>query len=223
MTENRYIRNLGALTAEEQQALAEKKVFVAGCGGLGGNILDQLLRLGYGRIKAADGDTFEISNLNRQLMSSPEVIGRSKAKTAEEYAKRINPDVEFLAEDCFITEENVGQMISGYDAVIDALDSIPARRILKAECDRQKIPFIHGAIGAWVAQAAISMPGDGLLDMLYPNEAKTIKKSSLAFTVALCASLQVSLCTQLLCGRSLETGKVYYIDLQDMELLSFGK
>lgn len=222
MTE-RYIRNLGALTEEEQQNLAQKKVFVAGCGGLGGNILDQLLRLGYGRIKAADGDTFEVSNLNRQLLSNPEVIGKSKAKTAEAYAKKINPDVEFQAENCFITEENVEQMISGCDAVIDALDSISARGILKAECDRQKIPFIHGAIGGWVAQAAISMPGDGLLEMLYPNDVKQMKKSSLSFTVALCASLQVSLCTQLLCGRNPETGKIYYIDLQDMELLSFGK
>lgn len=216
--EERYIRNLGALTEDECAALRCKTVFVAGCGGLGGHIIDMLLRLGIGSLRAADGDVFEPSNLNRQLFSSVDVIGASKAETAETHAKRVNPGVCFTAYPEFITAENAAGMIRGCDAVIDALDNIPARRLLKAECDRQGIPYIYGAITGWTAQAAVSLPGDGLLDILYPTDVQVKSKSSLAFTPPLCAALQTSLCVKLLCGRDVTAGRVYYFDLLDLEL-----
>ena len=82
--EERYIRNLGALTEQECALLHTKTVFVAGCGGLGGYLIEMLLRLGVGTIRAADGDAFEASNLNRQLLSSPQTLGQSKAEAAAE-------------------------------------------------------------------------------------------------------------------------------------------
>lgn len=215
--EERYIRNLGALTEDECARLLSKKVFVAGCGGLGGHIIDQLLRVGVGAIVAADGDVFDVSNLNRQLLSSMDVLGLSKAKTAKAHAALVNPDVSFTAFDEFITEENAASMISGCDAVIDALDSIPARKLLKAECDRQGVPYIFGAISGWTAQAGISLPGDGFIDLLYPADVRVKSKSVLSFTPALCASLQTALCVRLLAGRAVESGKLYYFDLADIE------
>ena len=218
--EERYLRNLGALTEQECLALQTKKVFVAGCGGLGGHILDQLLRIGVGHIAAADGDVFEPSNLNRQLLSSTEVLGHSKAEEAAHHARAVNPSVEFTAHPVFVDGCNAAELVSGCDAVLDALDSIPARKLLKAECDRQGIPFIHGAISGWIAQAAISLPGDGLLDLLYPSDSLKTDKTVLSFTPALCAALQTSLCVQLLLGRPVETGKLYYFNLRDMEFES---
>lgn len=215
--EERYIRNLGALTEAECAVLRQKKVFVAGCGGLGGHIIDMLLRIGVGSIAAADGDVFEASNLNRQLLSSTAVLGVSKAETAKAHAFAVNPDVDFTAYNEFITEDNVSDMLRGCDAVVDALDNIPARRLLKAACDAQGIPYIYGAITGWTAQAAVSVPGDGFLDTLYPADASVKSKSSLSFTPALCAAIQVSLCVKLLCGREIEAGKLYYADLSDME------
>lgn len=215
--EERYIRNLGALTEAECAVLRQKKVFVAGCGGLGGHIIDMLLRIGVGSIAAADGDVFEASNLNRQLLSSTAVLGVSKAETAKAHALAVNPDVDFTAYAEFITESNVSDMLRGCDAVVDALDNIPARRLLKAACDAQGIPYIYGAITCWTAQAAVSVPGDGFLELLYPTDASVKSKSSLSFTPALCAAMQVSLCVKLLCGREIEAGKLYYADLSDME------
>lgn len=215
--EERYIRNLGALTEEECACLLGKKVFVAGCGGLGGHIIDMLLRVGVGAISAADGDVFEASNLNRQLLSNTAVLGVSKAETAKAHALLVNPDVGFTAFAGFITEDNAAQMISGCDAVMDALDSIPARRMLKAECDRQGIPYIFGAINGWTAQAAVSLPGDGFLDMLYPSDVTVRSKAVLSFTPALCASIQTSLCVRLLTGREVEAGKLYYFDMSELE------
>lgn len=216
--EERYIRNLGALSEEECALLRGKTVLVAGCGGLGGYLIEMLLRLGVGEIRAADGDCFEASNLNRQLLSAPELLGRSKAEVAAERAAAVNPDVHFVAVPEFLTEENVRSFIRGCDAVLDALDSVASRLMLAKACSEERIPLIHGAICGWNAQAAIVMPGNDLLERIYPHGAALKSKTSLSFTPAFCASLQTALCVRLLTGREVETGKLYVADLMDMEL-----
>ena len=65
----RYARNIPALTAAECEILKQKRVLVVGCGGLGGHIIDQLTRIGIGAVRVVDGDVFEETNLNRQLLS----------------------------------------------------------------------------------------------------------------------------------------------------------
>ena len=216
--ENRYIRNIGAITEDESAKLKEKKIFVAGCGGLGGHIIDMLLRIGVGEIRCADGDSFDISNLNRQLLAREDRLGLLKALAAEMHAKSVNSSVQFHAEHCYITEENAEELIGGCDAVLDALDNIRSRKILKSACDKLGIPYIYGAVQGWVAQAAVSMPGDGLLDTLYPREDVVITdKSILAFTPALCAALQTALCVKLLCGRQVAPGRIYYFNLEDFD------
>ena len=219
--EERYIRNLGALTAEECALLRTKTVFVAGCGGLGGYLIEMLLRLGVGEIRAADGDAFEASNLNRQLLSSPSALGQPKAEAAAARAALVNPDVHFDAIPEFVTEENAAQLIRGCDAVLDALDNIGARRILARACAEEGIPMIHGAICGWSAQAAVVMPGDDLIDRIYPEGAKLNSKTSLSFTPPFCAAMQAALCTRLLAGRSVESRHLTMADLLDMEMESF--
>ena len=216
--EERYIRNLGALTEQECAQLRTKTVFVAGCGGLGGYLIEMLLRLGVGAIRAADGDVFETSNLNRQLLSSTRNLGRSKAEAAEDRAAEVNPDVRFTAIPEFLTEENAAELIRGCDAVLDALDNIPARRVLARACAEEGIPLIHGAICGWTAQAAVIMPGDDLLDRIYPEDGSPGSKASLSFTPPFCAALQTALCTRLLVGRPLEAGRFYIADLLNMEI-----
>ncbi len=218
--EERYIRNLGALTEKECAVLRTKTVFVAGCGGLGGYLIEMLLRLGVGTIRAADGDAFEASNLNRQLLSSPFSLGQSKAEAAAARAALVNPDVRFVAVPQFVTAKNAAELICGCDAVLDALDSIQARRTLARACAEAGIPMIHGAICGWSAQAAVVMPGDDLIDRIYPKGARLSSKTSLSFTPPFCAALQTALCTRLLTGRPLETGRLYMADLLDMEMES---
>ena len=216
--EERYIRNLGALTEAECALLREKTVLVAGCGGLGGYLIEMLLRLGVGEIRAADGDRFEASNLNRQLLSAPSLLGRSKAETAAERAASVNPDVRFISVPEFVTEANVDELVRGCDAVLDALDNIASRRLLAKACEKAQIPMIHGAICGWCAQAVIVLPGDGMMDRIYPEGAALKSKASLSFTPPFCAALQTALCVRLLTGREVEAGKLYIADLLDMEM-----
>ena len=216
--EERYIRNLGALTEKECALLREKTVLVAGCGGLGGYLIEMLLRLGVGEIRAADGDRFEASNLNRQLLSAPGLLGREKAEVAAERAAAVNPDVRFVAVPEFVTEKNVAQLVRGCDAVLDALDNIASRRMLAQACNDAQVPLIHGAICGWTAQAAVVLPGDDLIEQIYPEGAALSSKASLSFTPPFCAALQTALCVRLLTGREIEAGRLYVADLLDMEL-----
>ena len=215
--EARYSRNIPALTEAECLALRTKRVLVAGCGGLGGHIIDQLARIGVGQLRVVDGDVFEASNLNRQLLSKVDLLGVSKAKAAADHIAGVNPDVDVEAVPAFRTEGNAAEILAGCDIVMDALDNIPSRRILAAACEKANIPYIYGAIQGWVAQAAVSMPGDRLIDRLYPEEIEIRDKSVLSFTPALCASMQTALCVKLLTGRAVETGKIYYFDLLNQE------
>ena len=218
--DERYIRNLGALTEAECALLRTKTVFVAGCGGLGGYLIEMLLRPGVGAIRAADGDAFEASNLNRQLLSSPSALGKPKAEAAAERAALVNPDIRFVRIPQFVTEENAAELIRGCDAVLDALDNIQARRILAKACAEDGIPLIHGAICAWSAQAAVVMPGDDLIDRIYPEGVGLRSKASLSFTPPFCAAMQVALCTRLRARRPVETWRLYVADLLDMEMES---
>jgi len=215
--EPRYERNIPALTEEECALLRRKRALVVGCGGLGGHIIDQLSRIGIGALRVVDGDVFEPSNLNRQLLSKVDLLGVSKAKAAADHIAGVNPDVSVEAVEAFLTEDNAAQLLADCDIVLDALDNIPSRRILAAACEKANIPYVYGAIQGWVAQAAVSMPGDRLIDRLYPEEIEIRDKSVLSFTAALCASMQTALCVKLLTGRAVETGEIYYFDLLNQE------
>lgn len=215
--DSRYERNFPALTEAEWKALRGKRVLVVGCGGLGGHLIELLARIGIGALRVVDGDVFEASNLNRQLLSEVPLLGVSKAKAAAARVSRVNPDVDVEAEAVFLTADNVGTLLSGCDAVLDGLDNIESRRILARACARAGIPYIYGAVNGWVAQAAISMPGDGLVEKLYPEGAALKNKSVLSFIPALCAAMQVSLCVKLLVDRPVETGRIYYFDLLAQE------
>ncbi|MBR7178910.1 MAG: HesA/MoeB/ThiF family protein [Oscillospiraceae bacterium] len=221
--EPRYERNIPALTEAECLSLNNKKVLVVGCGGLGGHLIDQLARLGVGHLRVVDGDVFEESNLNRQLLSETALLGASKARAAADHVRRVNPDVTVEAAETFLTASNVREWISGCDVVMDALDNIPTRRILADACAEAGIPYVYGAIQGWVAQAAVSMPGDDLIGKLFPEEVAIRDKSVLSFTPALCASMQTALCVKLLTGRPVETGTVFYADLlnQEFECIPF--
>ncbi len=216
MIHPRYTRNIPALTEDECLQLAEKKVCVIGCGGLGGNILEQLARIGIGMITAVDGDVFDESNLNRQILSSENVIGKSKAQTAVKRIRSVNHLIRAFAVNTFLTEENAEDIIKGHDLVIDALDSPGARVILAEACRKQDITLIHGAISGWCGQIAVVRPGSRLIDSLYgAAKPQGDSPSTLAFTPSVAASIEVSEAVKVLTERPTELEEnMLFFDLQ---------
>ena len=215
--QERYIRNIPALSEEECLLLQSKKIGIVGCGGLGGHLTELISRLGCKEIVLIDGDVFEPSNLNRQLYSSTTSLGKSKVVSAAKRVQEINPDIQVTCYETFLTEENASRLIKDCDIILDGLDGIQARKTLKQACNKANIPYIYGAIAGWVAQAAVSMPGDHLLDLIYPEHVEIKDKSALSFTVAFCAAMQVSLCVKVLTERPVKTGTLYYFDLLHQE------
>ena len=213
----RYERNIPSLSLEESQLLRKKTVAVIGCGGLGGYIIEQLARLGIGAIRIIDGDVFEESNLNRQLFSDVTVLGRPKTEVSRVRIAAVNPEIQVQSLYGYLDEENAEPFLDGCDAVVGALDNIYTRRILEKTCEKLGIPYIYGAIHGWVAQVAVDMPGQRLIEKMYPEGAAFKDKSSLSFTPGLCASMQTALCVKLLVGRPVQTGTIFYFDMLEQE------
>ena len=195
MTESRYIRNENMLSPEENRSLRDFKVAVVGCGGLGGHIIEMLARMGIGHITAIDGDVFEPHNLNRQLLSLPSNLGKPKAQEARKRIKSVNADVRITAKQVMLDENNAGELLAGHDLVCDALDNIDTRKLVAKTAGKLNTPMVFGAIAGWYAQVGTIMPGDKLLEIIYPegiNKGAETQLGNPSFTPALAASLQVA-------------------------------
>lgn len=217
--DDRYTRNMPALTEAEGALIREKSVCIVGCGGLGGTIIELLARVGVGALTVVDGDVFDVTNLNRQLLSDETLLGTRKAAAAKARVAKINSDVSVTPVAEFFTEENGPKLLEGCDLVIDALDSAAGRRMLASVCAQKGLTIVHGAISGWCAQVTVVAPGSGVFDRLYPPGVKEVlKKGSPAFTPAVCAAMQATEAIKLLCGRPPALlGKLLLMDLRAME------
>lgn len=129
MTEFSYdemtTRNRGFVTAEEQARLRAARVLIPGVGGMGGAAFVALVRAGVGRFVIADIDTFEVSNLNRQLFATLDTMGRPKAEAARAGALRINPEAEIELLGGEWTEA-LDRLIPAADVVVNGMDDAAA-------------------------------------------------------------------------------------------------
>jgi molybdopterin/thiamine biosynthesis adenylyltransferase len=204
MAAERYRRNIGTITEEENELLGLKKVCVVGCGGLGGYVIESLGRIGVGHITAVDFDVFEESNLNRQITSEVPLLGTSKAEAAMRRMKRVNPLITVLPVVEKLTESNADDILGGHDVIVDAVDSLAVRRLLQDAAERLGIPLVHGAIGGWYGQVCVILPGDRTLDRLYnPDTKKGVEAvmGTPGFTPAVIGSIEACETVKLLIGR----------------------
>jgi molybdopterin/thiamine biosynthesis adenylyltransferase len=202
---SRYQRNRRTVSTENQLLLFQSRVAVLGCGGLGGYVVEQLARLGVGCIVAIDPDIFEEHNLNRQLLSSIALLGKSKAQSAVDRVSEINPAVTIVAKQLAYAPENGIELLRGAHVVVDALDSIPTRMALCQTCFELNVPLVHGAIAGWYGQVTTQFPGDETLQKLYGSHTtnKGVEKElgNPSFTPAVVASLEVAEVCKILLGK----------------------
>ena len=111
--------------------LKNVKVLVCGVGGVGGYVVEGLVRAGVGNIDVLDNDVFTASNLNRQILASVDTLGRKKTEVAIERIKSINPDCKTKAYDLFYLPDTADKVdLSLYDYVVDAIDTVSAKLAL---------------------------------------------------------------------------------------------
>lgn len=189
----RYLRHRDIFSAAQQHQLLDSTVALVGCGGLGGQVFEELIRLGVGKIIAIDPDSFAPHNLNRQLLCTVEELGRFKVQAAVKRAFSVNPAVKVvplaLAFSAAIHEE-----VRQAQVVVDCLDSIADRHELAEFCHTSQIPLVHGAVKQWFGQIGVQKETTLVKD-LYPKiplDDKLTSPSVLCCTVAAVASLQVA-------------------------------
>lgn len=218
----RYQRNRNMLSTADQLRLANSRVAVIGCGGLGGYILEELARLGVGQLVAIDPDVFEEHNLNRQLLATPAALGRHKVKVACERLLDINPAVTVVPAQQAFSRDNGSELLTATDVAVDALDSIPVRLELSEVCARLAIPLVHGAIAGWYGQITSQFPGERTLERTYARTGRGVEKElgNPSFTPAVVASLQAAEVCKILLGYGTPLrGRTLNIDLLDMEFV----
>ncbi|MBI5888207.1 MAG: molybdopterin-synthase adenylyltransferase MoeB [Deltaproteobacteria bacterium] len=169
----RYSRHiiLPEVGGKGQAKLLKSKVFVLGAGGLGSPALLYLAAAGVGTIGMADGDCVDMSNLQRQIIHNNERIGKSKVQSAKESITALNPDVKVEAFHGRLTVDNIREIISGYDVVLDGSDNFPTRFLMNDAAFFEQKTLVSGSMFRFDGQVTVFKPHKGLpcYRCLYPE------------------------------------------------------
>ncbi len=157
---NRYHRHLLLPEVGEvgQQKLLDAKVLLLGAGGLGSPAALYLAAAGVGTIGIVDMDVVDDSNLQRQILHNVDRIGERKVDSAKKTLVALNPDVNVVAHDVRLGADNVGDLIDGYDVIVDGTDNFPTRYLVNDASLLKRIPVVHGSIFRFEGQATVFAP-----------------------------------------------------------------
>lgn len=188
------VRNFGLLSVAQQQRLLDLPIFIAGCGGLGGEMAAQLVMLGASHIYLCDYDSFEESNLNRQRYCDWESIGREKAVVTTHALEKRAPWGKFIPVLQRISSDNVPEELNKSAVVVDCLDSVNSKKMLQKLTKKAKKVWLYGAVLQHEGFATLESPPDDSLERLYGNSGQESGAGSvLSHVVAGTAALMTSL------------------------------
>lgn len=204
---DRYERNMGTTGLQGQINLLRARAGVVGVGGLGGFAVELLARCGVGRLTVIDSDSFDSTNLNRQIYALETALEVNKAAAAEQRVREINGAVEVTVCRCSADSGNLPRLLQNCDLVLDCLDNLQTRFSLEEACCNIGIPLVHGAIAGFMGQVAVIRPGRPLLAAIYGRQAEQgsgrgveIHLGNPSFTPAVVAAWQTAEAIKLLAG-----------------------
>lgn len=146
MTENlkeQLSRTELLLGASAMEKLCHARVAVFGVGGVGGFVVEALVRSGVGALDLIDGDTVSLSNLNRQIIALHSTVGRLKTEVMGERIHDINPEAKVVLHSCYFTPDNAEEFdFSQYDYIVDAVDMVTAKIELAVRAKAAGVPII---------------------------------------------------------------------------------
>ena len=161
--QNRYKRHLllPEVGVEGQKKLLDAKVLLLGAGGLGSPAALYLAAAGVGTIGIVDMDDVDASNLQRQILHNIDRIGDRKVDSAKKTLTMLNPDVDVVTYDTRLSAENILDIISGYDVIVDGADNFPSRYVLNDASVKLGIPVVHGSIFRFEGMVSVFHPLEG--------------------------------------------------------------
>uniref|UniRef100_A0A6B2ELP5 SUMO-activating enzyme subunit n=1 Tax=Phlebotomus kandelakii TaxID=1109342 RepID=A0A6B2ELP5_9DIPT len=150
----------GVFEAELQKKVSTARILVVGAGGVGCEVLKNLVMCAFQNIEIIDLDTIEVSNLNRQFLFHREHVGKSKAQVARDSALAFNPDTNIVAHHDSITDSKFGvTYFQGFDVVLNALDNRVARNHVNRMCLTAKVPLIETGTSGYNGQVELIQKG----------------------------------------------------------------
>ncbi len=213
---SRYDRQAALLGEDGQEKLRRARVGIAGCGGLGNIVVTDLASAGVGYMMVVDGDSPDITNLNRQFVFREE-DERSKSDLLSEWACDLNPDIEVGYYEGNITSENVELLFGKCDILVDCLDSMEARFVLNRYAQDSGKTLVHAGVTGFNAQITVIVPGKTKdLEEIYRNVKVSDEPApSLAAMVTMVGSVQALQVIKLITGvgHSL-IGKMMIVDAE---------
>lgn len=189
-----FLRNAGLLSLSTQQKLLDLPIFIAGLGGLGGEMAATLVQLGAANLFLCDFDCFEESNLNRQRFCNHDTLAQPKALVTAQYLKRKAPWGSFQPLVIKLTRENLPALLDSKALVIDCLDSIPAKQALEEAAGKAEIPWLHGSLLQLEGFVCLKpRPGGTMIRLFGDNCVESGAGSTLSHVVSGTAALMASL------------------------------
>ena len=146
---NIFLRTEALLGTKAMEKLQNSKVLLFGLGGVGGHVAEALVRSGIGEITLVDKDSFDETNLNRQIFATVDMIGKSKTKVEKERLLKINPKCKIETFDMFYLPETAPEIdFSGYNYIIDAIDTVAGK--IQIIMNKLQVNFLKSAVRIFV-------------------------------------------------------------------------
>lgn len=222
----RYDRQIPVFGKDGQDALAHAAVGVAGCGGLGTSVVTALASAGVGTIIIADGDTPDITNLNRQFVFREDSEG-NKSELLAQWAMEVNPDVSAVPFPEYLNEDNLGAVFGDCTVIADCLDRTDTRLMLNRFAVDSGKTLVHGGVSGYTGQVTAVVPGiTPCLECLYGDRKDTsgdVPTPSVGAMVLYIASMEALQILQILTGTgSPLIGKLFSADMEVPEVCICG-
>lgn len=232
----RYSRHilLDELGIEGQQRLLDARALIIGAGGLGSPAALYLAAAGLGRITLADGDTVDLTNLQRQILHTQQRIGQAKAQSAQAALHSINPEVRVDAISSRLAGEELAELVASADVVLDCCDNFVTRHAVNRACVRHRKPLVSGAAIRFAGQLAVfdsRRAGTPCYHCLFPegddvDELRCAVMGVFAPLTGIIGTMQAAEALKLIAGAGeVVLGRLWLLDALSMEWRSvrFGK
>ena len=157
----RYARHLSLKEIGEkgQEQLLNASVLIIGAGGLGSPAAFYLAAAGIGTIGLMDGDTIDLSNLQRQILHTTDAIGEEKVTSAKTRLNALDPNIQLTLYPFRLTPENAPEILAQYEFVIDATDNFESKFLIARACHQANKPYSHAGIKQFYGQTMTVHPG----------------------------------------------------------------
>ena len=220
---SRYSRllELKDIDLEQLFSLAQKRVLIIGVGGVGQHVSTYLVTNGVTNLTIVDYDKVELSNLNRQILLTENDIGKSKVEVVKDALLARNKDSNITSINLKVDRNNVLNLISDYDLVIDAVDNWNSKLVISMGCKKNNIPLLHIGVDGYKGQCCLFL-NKSLEDIVTNEIISSPEDGVLGPMVGLISSYASLIAMRYLLNELVETDTLFYFDYLSNRLVKMA-